>query len=111
MSNTDEIVERLLNASVLMGEENFNLMHEAAALIKQQRDEIARLRDAYLRHIQIDNGCIGIHGVWLKNMRPADGPPCDGGKWESVRCGCAEQARAALARTTTGETDGPLLRD
>lgn len=99
MSNADEIVERLLNASVLMCEENFNLMHEAAALIEQQRDEIARLTAAlkpFADAVYNDNGDVTITTSDI-----------------DVHCYLKARAayRAALEETTTGETNGPLLRD
>lgn len=69
---------------------------EAADRLSSVLRENERLREAYLRHIQIDNGCIGLRGGWLKRMRPATSPPCGEGKWDANKCDCARQARAAL---------------
>lgn len=76
---------------------------EASAALLSLREENARLREAFLRRVQIDNGCIGTHGGWLKKMRASDTPPCDGGKWDTIKCGCAAEARAALTPTQTQE--------
>jgi len=83
-----------------------NALRANASALLSAAEEQQRLRNALLKRVQEDNTCLGRNGEWLRgnsSPRQAVEPPCGagGGKWDSEKCGCAEEARSALAQEGT----------
>jgi hypothetical protein len=68
-------------------------LHDAR--IAELEAEVARLRDAYLRRVQIDEGCRLKDGSFHVQMRPVDYDICDN---PNARCKCREIVKTALAQ-------------
>ena len=68
-------------------------------IIRRKDERIAALERALIRQVQLENACMGNRGVWMDSTtRPLDRPPCGAsGEFRAEKCGCAEEARNAMA--------------
>jgi hypothetical protein len=72
----------------------------------EARVRIVALERALVRQMQLENGCMGNRGHWLdRTTRPIDGPPCGAsGEFDAEKCGCAGEARNAVAAAAAAIT-------